>query len=111
MSHWSQMRQRGRYTIDDRRSEADKTATAFLVVATDKFMSGWGNAPGRSLFAVPCRSWEEAKIVEENMRHRSEMKRVRIVGAAYRPKLRNGDHYSIRDMSDCSRFYERGGFA
>ncbi len=99
-------------TIDDRRSEADKAATAFFVVATDRFMSGWGRAQGgRSLFAVPCKDMAQARIVEENMRHRSEMKRVRIVAAGYRPALRRGDHYSIRDMSDCSRFYTPGGFA
>jgi len=97
-------------TIDDRRSEQDKRRTLFFVVATDKFMSGWGNAPGRSFFAVPCESLEQAEIVEDNMHHRSEMKRVRIVGHDYRPKLRSGDHYSIRDMSDCSRFYTKGGF-
>ncbi len=111
MSRFSAYRQRARYTIDDRRKPEDKAATVFLVVATDSFMSGWGHAPGRSLFAVPCRSWEEAKIVEDNMRHRSEMKRVRVVGKGYRPKLRDGDHYSIRDMSDCDRFYRPGGFA
>lgn len=96
--------------IDDRRSAEDKARTVLLVVATDSFMSGWGHAPGKSYFAVPCASLEQAEIVEENMRHRSEMKRVRIVYKDYRPRLRAGDHLSIRNMSDCSRFYERGGF-
>lgn len=96
--------------IDDRRTDEDKAQTWGFVVATDSFMSGWGRAAGRSLFAVPVTSLEQAEIVADNMQHRSEMKRVRIVGHDYRPRLQAGDHYSIRDMSDCSRFYEVGGF-
>ena len=98
------------YTIDDRRTEEDKARTVGFVVANDSFMSGWGQAPGRSIFAVPFRSWTEASIVEDNMRHRSEMKYVRVVGKAYRPRLRAGDHFSIRDMSECDRWYKEGGF-
>lgn len=95
---------------DDHRSEEDKAATIGFVVATDSFMSGWGQAPGRSLFAVPFRTWAEGRIVSENMHARSEMKRVRVVGKDYRPRMRPGDHLSIRAMDDCARFYEVGGF-
>lgn len=99
------------YIIDDRRTDEDKAATWGFIVATDKFLSGWGGAPRRSIFAVPVRSYEEARIVDDNMRHRSEMKRVRLViGKNYRPKLYPGDHLSIRDMADCDRFYTPGGF-
>jgi len=100
-------------TIDDRRTPEQKRATLGLVVATDNFMSGWGQAQGRSIFAVPFRTWQEGEIVADNMRARSEMRRVRIVGdypGEYRPKLRKGDHLSIRDMSPCPRFYAPGGF-
>jgi len=98
-------------TTDDRRSEADKARTWGFVVATDSFMSGWGGAAGgRSIFAVPVRSPKEAEIVADNMRARSEMKRVRIVGHDYKPRLRNGDHLSIRAMDNCARFYKPGGF-
>ena len=95
---------------DDNRSEDEKRRTVGFVVATDSFMSGWGLAPGRSIFAVPFETWEQAKVVEDNMRHRSEMKRVRVVGRDWRPKLHKGDHLSIRSMDDASRFYEPGGF-
>ena len=100
----------GGRVIDDRRSAEDVTATRFFVVATNKFMSGWGHANGCSLFAVPCKSLDQALIVEQNMRNRSEMLRVRVVGFDYRPRLYSGDHLSIRDMSDCDRFYTPGGF-
>ena len=97
--------------IDDRRSEKDKARTWGFVVATDSFMSGWGRAPGRSIFAVPVVDLRQAEIVLDNMEHRTEMKRARLVLADnYRPKLRGGDHFSIRDMSDCSRLYSPGGF-
>jgi len=97
--------------IDDRRTSEDKAATWGFVVATDSFMSGWGMSPRRSLFAVPVINHKQAEIVLGNMHLRSEMKRSRIVGANYRPRLQPGDHLSIRSMSDCSRFYEPGGFA
>jgi len=100
----------GGAVVDDHRSEADKAQTWGFVVATDSFMSGWGMAPGRSLFAVPVTDDKQAEIVADNMRARSDMKRVRIVGHDYRPRLFDGDHYSIRDMNDCSRFYTPGGF-
>lgn len=96
--------------IDDRRTPEDKARTVGFVVATDSFMSGWGQAPGRSLFAVPLSNWDQEPTVTANMDARSDMKRVRTVGKDYRPHLAAGDHLSIRDMSDCSRFYEPGGF-
>lgn len=90
---------------DDRRSEADKEATVGFVVGTDRFLSGWGQAPNRSLFAVPVKDFDQAEVVAENMRRRGDMLRVRIVGKDYRPRLYDGDHFSIRDMSDCSWLY------
>ncbi len=99
------------FIIDDRRTKRDKARTVGFVVATDSFMSGWGQARnGRSIFAVPLSSWEQSDIVEANMRARSEMKRVRVVGKDWKPKLHAGDHLSIRGMEDCSRFYTAGGF-
>lgn len=99
--------------VHDRRTDMDKARTAGFVVATDSFMSGWGLAPGRSLFAVPFANGIQAGIVERNMHHRSEMKRVRLVGADYpqRVKLWPGDHLSISDMRGSSLFYREGGFA
>ena len=99
--------------VHDRRTEEDKARTAGFVVATDSFMSGWGKAPGRSLFAVPFADDIQAAIVERNMQHRSEMKRVRIVARDYpqQVKLSPSDHLSISDMRGSSRFYREGGFA
>jgi hypothetical protein len=84
--------------IDDKRTEEERATTAGFVVGTDRFMSGWGLAPGRSLFAVPFRDYEEAVKLEAWMRGRGDMLRVRVVGRDYRPRLHEGDHLSIRHM-------------
>jgi hypothetical protein len=96
--------------IDDRRTDEERELTQLFVVATDSFMSGWGFAPGKSYFAVPCTDHAQAQIVLGNMEDRTEMKRPRIVGKNYKPRLRPGDHLSIRSPKDCDRFYIKGGF-
>jgi len=49
------------------------------VTMTDKFMSGWGMAQGKTnKFIIECDNWEQAEIIERNARKRSEMKYVNI---------------------------------
>ena len=81
--------------IRDSRSEEDKQRTIGFVVGTDSFMSGWGKAPGRSLFAVPFATESDGVLVRANMTDRTEMKRIRVVGAGWKPRLAQGDHLSI----------------
>lgn len=79
------------------------------VLANDSFMSGWGPATGKvNTVILPCASWEEAEIVAQNARNRSEMRRVRIV--ARKPRLQRGHLYSLFDREFASRWYEKGGF-
>lgn len=68
-------------------------------VATDKFMSGWGQAPGRSLVAYP------ADLIDGRrndllrwMQKRGDFQRVRI--NLELPKLGEGDHLSIYDVPE-----------
>jgi hypothetical protein len=96
--------------VSDSRTPEERAATRFYAVGTDSFMSGWGKAPGRSLYALPCTSYEEAEVCAENLRRRGDMKRVRIVGADWRPHMRAGDHLSIADRASASRHYTPGGF-
>ncbi len=98
------------YKIDDRRTPEEKLNTWRFVVATDSFLSGWGQAPGRSIYAIAVSDRDEANIVEENMRWRSEMKRVRLLWPEWKPKLHDGDHFAIVGKSEASRFFEPGGF-
>ncbi|WP_300855769.1 hypothetical protein [uncultured Clostridium sp.] len=47
------------------------------VTATDTFLSGWGQARDKiNKIVLECDSWEEAQIVMENMRNRSDMKYI-----------------------------------
>lgn len=73
------------HIADDQRALAP-----WLVVATDRFMSGWGLAKGTVSYAAwACRDEHEAKLVSEYLATRDEMKRVRTVYDAkrtYAPK-------------------------
>ena len=84
----------------DNRTEADKQATIGFVVATDSFLSGWGQAPRRSIYAIPIIDDKYIDIVLDNMEARSDMKRPRYVLKTYRPKLYDGDHLKIPSVND-----------
>lgn len=53
-------------------------AVKVYVNATDKFMSGWGRAPGLSYYCVACDSYEVAEDVERRMGYRDDFKRVML---------------------------------
>lgn len=95
--------------IEDRRTEEEKANTWAFVVCNDSFLSGWGLARGgRSLYALAVTSPAQAKIVLDNGRARSDMRRVRLNMRL--PRLREGDHLVIVGPSDAPRWYEPGGF-
>lgn len=49
------------------------------VTMTDKFMSGWGMAQGKTnKLIIECNNFDEAWAIERNARKRSEMKYVNI---------------------------------
>ncbi len=51
----------------------------FYVTMTDKFMSGWGYAQGRTnKLIVECSTIDEAEQIERTARRRPEMKYVNI---------------------------------
>ena len=81
---------------------------AGYVVAEDSAMSGWGQAPGRSLFALAVETTEEIDILLENFERRPEMKRVRFNHNL--PRIRKGDHLSVRDRHSAAPWYEKGAF-
>jgi hypothetical protein len=83
------------YIIEDDRDQTEADYTHGFVVATDKFMSGWGNAPGKSYVAMPFFSPEHMDSIENRFNLRSEFLRVRVVAKTWRPKLRAGDHLYI----------------
>lgn len=79
--------------INDERTKAQKKATALYVVATDRFMSGWGEALGNSYFAVAVPSLARANDVERRFRQRSEFKYIRI--NKHLPRGGKKDHLSV----------------
>lgn len=81
-----------------------------FVVATDSFLSGWGQAPGTSYYAIAVDTDLEAYIVmDNNLKARPEMKRVRFNLSL--PKGGPRDHLVITDKHEAPRFFQEGAFA
>ncbi len=64
--------------VDDRTANEKKTHT-LGVVGTDTFMSGWGLANNGMSYAVWACTSDDVDVIEERVRNRGDMKRVRIV--------------------------------
>lgn len=79
---------------DDRTPEQRKTHT-LLVVGTDTFLSGWGEASGGTSYAAWACTPEQVDTVERRIRSRGDMKRVRVVGTPYYPKGRGHLHIYV----------------
>jgi len=80
-------------TLDDRRTPQERSQTILYAVATDSFLSGWGNAPLRSLYAVACPTYPIVLDILARMRRRTDFQRVRL--NLYPPTVRPGDHLAI----------------
>ena len=82
--------------VDDRTDEQKKTHK-LLVVATDKFLSGWGRAEsGTSRCAWACEPHNVEKIYRW-VKSRPEMKRVAIVTGNWRPNCAHAHVYVVTD--------------
>jgi hypothetical protein len=92
-------------TVNDQRTDEQRENTAWYAVATDQFMSGWGKAPRKSYYAIPCNSYDQAERAVLYLKGRSEMKYVRIAKAPFRPKMQTGDHLSI--ANPLAHFYAK----
>ena len=70
-------------------SPRDIPEAAYYVAMTDKFMSGWGHAAGKTnRHVIPCDTYDEAQAITENAMGRSEMVRVTI--STNRPRAKDG---------------------
>jgi hypothetical protein len=79
------------------------------VLANDSFLSGWGPATDKiNTVILLVASYEEAMIVTENARRRSDMRRVRIV--CTKPRMRQHVLYSLMNRESAHRWYEKNGF-
>ena len=85
--------------LKDDRTPAQKQSPHIIVLATDSFMSGWGQAEqGPSYAGWACTSEQEYKVWNWVAR-RPEMKRVRVVMDNYRPPTGPG-HCHIYVVDD-----------
>lgn len=75
----------------------------YYVTATDKFMSGWGLAKGKTnKVVVICENLTEAEEVEEALHRRSEMKYINI--RCSKPCYRGGYVISWYKYNSNARF-------
>lgn len=73
----------------------------YYVTMTDKFMSGWGMAKGKTnKFIVVCESYLDAETIQRNAEKRSEMKYVNIT--------RNKPRYGKNVLESWKTFDELG---
>lgn len=72
--------------IQDDRTPEEKKTHSIIVVGTDSFLSGWGEAKGGVSYAGWACTSEQYTRVLEWVYNRSDMKRVRVVENSWRPK-------------------------
>ena len=78
---------------NDRRTNEQRESTQFFVNATDRFMSGWGQARGGlSYFCIACDTDAQVDLAETWLRSRDEMKSVFVSST---PRKRKDCHTSI----------------
>ena len=84
--------------VQDDRTPEEKQSHPWLVVGTDRFMSGWGKASGGVSYAAWACTDAMLPTIESRIAKRGDMKRVRTVYGAYRPKGRGHLHvYVVRE--------------
>jgi len=77
---------------------------------TDKFMSGWGMAEGKiNKLVIECDTYNEAEIVQDNARNRTEMIYINI--NRNKPNYdKNRCYVSLHDKSDYGNWFKVGAF-
>lgn len=77
----------------------------FYVTMTDKFLSGWGLAEGKtSKFVVKCETRQQAEIIWNNAEKRQEMKYINIT--TRKPYYNNNKYITtFRQFSELGRIW------
>jgi len=91
--------------VEDRRGDTTTEPWGY-VVFTDRFMSGWGRAPCRSLYALAVSEREAAAVLRYGA-GRGDMARGRVLHGLARllRTVRRGDHLAIEDRAAAERWY------
>ena len=88
--------------VDDRTDKQRKTHT-LIVLGTDSFLSGWGGAGKGPSYAGWTSRPDNVGAVENWVRCRGDMKRVRVVGNDYRvPNIEGHCHFYVVDLGHAS---------
>jgi hypothetical protein len=82
----------------------------YWVTMTDRFMSGWGMADGKiNKLVFECATFEEALIVEENAKNRSDQKHINI--RSTKPYYNANRYYAqTKTKDDYNSWYQKGSF-
>ena len=86
--------------VDDKRTREQRMTHTVLITATDKFMSGWGQAEGGNSKAAWCCLPKHADAVFAWVSSRKEMKRVNENKASWRPAPASTAHVSYYVVED-----------
>lgn len=83
--------------LKDDRTEEQKITHRWLVIATDSFMSGWGEARGGRSYAAWACTERNYHYWFSKISARPEMKRVRLLyeEKPYKPKIKGTCHIYI----------------
>lgn len=77
----------------------------YYVTMTDKFMSGWGLASGKTnKFIVVCETYMDAEIIQRNAEKRSEMKYINITNK--KPRYGNNVVESWRNFDELGQIWK-----
>ena len=82
--------------------------TPYYVTCTDQFMSGWGKSEGlTNRLILPCESQEEAWIVHDNAKGRTDQKNVQM--CTTKPRLQSSGYlYQLMTKDDATNWYTEG---
>lgn len=81
--------------IEDDRTPEQKQTHRMIVLGTDTFLSGWGQARGGASYAGWACTPDLADRVFRHVSARSDMHRVRLVSGDYRPSARYCAHLHV----------------
>lgn len=77
----------------------------YFVTMTDKFMSGWGLAKGKTnKLIIACDSFQDAQKIERNAKKRNEMKYVNI--CSRKPQIKNHHYPSWKHFQDMGEIWK-----
>lgn len=78
----------------------------YYVTMTDRFMSGWGMAKGKTnKLIIECDTHEQAEIIKRNALRRSEMRFVNV--CSNRPKYGKSVMESWKTWEDMGEIWKR----